>query len=273
MNIPKDHQLYEEVKDLVKRRVKVWPSAYASGQLVREYKLAYAAKYGNNNAYVGENANRNTNKRGDGNLTRWFDEKWVNVCDKDANGNYIPCGRKSASLVSSDYPYCRPTYKISRSTPKTVSEFTTDEVIAMCYLKRSMEQGVQGRPTRIYHSTYQLGGGEITANVRELSDEERAKSSNKHKKYAVDVISDNQHKTVYFGHNQYEDYTLHHDPNRMENYVKRHQRRENWDLDGIDTPGFWSRWLLWNKPSFNDSLEDIEKRFKVHVNNITLRAD
>lgn len=37
MSYPLDRRLYEKVKQQVKSRVSVWPSAYASGQVVREY--------------------------------------------------------------------------------------------------------------------------------------------------------------------------------------------------------------------------------------------
>lgn len=37
-NVPLDPELYEEVKAEAKARYKVWPSAYASGWLVQEYK-------------------------------------------------------------------------------------------------------------------------------------------------------------------------------------------------------------------------------------------
>ena len=39
MNIPLNKKLYNRLKNKVKARSKVWPSAYASGQLVRLYKL------------------------------------------------------------------------------------------------------------------------------------------------------------------------------------------------------------------------------------------
>lgn len=37
-NVPTDKALYSRVKAEAKRRFKVYPSAYASGWLVREYK-------------------------------------------------------------------------------------------------------------------------------------------------------------------------------------------------------------------------------------------
>ncbi|AGE51754.1 hypothetical protein PBCVCVM1_198R [Paramecium bursaria Chlorella virus CVM-1] len=62
-------------------------------------------------------------------------------------------------------------------------------------------------------------------------------------------------KTVRFGARGYEDYTIHKDPARMKKYVIRHQKREDWTRAGKYTPGFWSKHLLWSKPSFTDALK------------------
>lgn len=106
--------------------------------------------------------------------------------------------------------------------------------------------------------------------LRNLNSKERLQVSKKDKKYAVDLPMG---KTIYFGHRDYDDYTLHRDPERLKKYLSRHTKRENWKLSGIDTPGFWSRWLLWNKPSFNKSLQDIEDRFSINIINKTKRID
>jgi hypothetical protein len=158
-NLPLDQQLYDEVKELVKSRVKVWPSAYASGQLVKEYKKIFSEIYGPDiSAYLAsDGASNNKNSRSSGKsgnsmLSRWFDEVWVNVCEKDEYGNYMPCGRISSNLEKGSYPYCRPLYRISENTPKTVQEFTSEELDMMCKQKRSKTQGINKRPTRIYHS-------------------------------------------------------------------------------------------------------------------------
>jgi hypothetical protein len=45
-NEPVDLQMYNRIKAKVKSTVQRWPSAYASGQLVRQYKVAFAKKYG-----------------------------------------------------------------------------------------------------------------------------------------------------------------------------------------------------------------------------------
>ena len=40
----------------------------------------------------------------------------------------------------------------------------------------------------------------------------------------------------------------------------RTSRREKWS--DVTTPGFWSRWLLWSKPSLEDAAGLIEDRFR-----------
>tara|TARA_R110002072_G_scaffold3092_1_gene23113 strand:- start:5646 stop:5942 length:297 start_codon:yes stop_codon:yes gene_type:complete len=72
-------------------------------------------------------------------------------------------------------------------------------------------------------------------------------------------------KTVSFGAKGYSDYTLHKDAKRMDRYLVRHKKRENWTKNGINTAGFWSRWLLWSKPSLNGAIKLIENKFKVKI--------
>ena len=86
-------------------------------------------------------------------------------------------------------------------------------------------------------------------------------STKKDKKYMV-VIGN---KTVHFGAKGYSDYTRHKDSDRMKRYLARHKKRENWTKSGVNTAGFWSRWLLWNKPTISSSIKDIEKRFGMKI--------
>ncbi len=55
------------------------------------------------------------------------------------------------------------------------------------------------------------------------------------------------------------DFTIHKDEQRKQRYIDRHKTNENWLKSGIDTPGFWSRWLLWNLPTKKDSYMDIKE--------------
>lgn len=86
-------------------------------------------------------------------------------------------------------------------------------------------------------------------------------SDKKYKKYKVTING----KNIYFGAKGYEDYTIHHDPYRQEQYLNRHAKREDWTKSGIHTPGFWSRWLLWNKPDIYSSIQNIEHRFHLKI--------
>ena len=70
-------------------------------------------------------------------------------------------------------------------------------------------------------------------------------------------------KTIHFGQNGADDFTTHGDEKRKESYLARHKPRENWTKSGIDTAGFWSRWLLWNKPTIQESMKDIRSRFNL----------
>ena len=70
-------------------------------------------------------------------------------------------------------------------------------------------------------------------------------------------------KTVHFGSKGMSDYTKHKDKERMRRYTTRHKARENWRKSGIKTAGFWSKWLLWNKPSIGGSKKDISSKFNV----------
>ena len=49
--------------------------------------------------------------------------------------------------------------------------------------------------------------------------------------------------TVHFGATGYQDFTSHGDEDRKAAYLLRHESRENWTLKGVDSAGFWARWL------------------------------
>ena len=68
-------------------------------------------------------------------------------------------------------------------------------------------------------------------------------------------------KTVHFGATGYQDFTTSKDEKRRASYLARHKTSENWTLDGVDTAGFWARWLLWNKATITASIRDINQRF------------
>jgi hypothetical protein len=99
---PINTNLYNSIKKKVKARSKVWPSAYASGQLVREYK-SKGGKY--------KCAGKNAHGSSFGSLDRWFKEEWVDLCKPKKNGKYQKCGRSKSQRKG--YPYCRPLKRIN----------------------------------------------------------------------------------------------------------------------------------------------------------------
>jgi len=118
---PTDKALYNRVKAAAKKKFKVWPSAYASGWVVREYKRRGGKYSGKKNVREG--------------LARWFAEKWINVCKLPKR---VACGRPKTSLSTwkKKYPYCRPSKRVSRSTPRTAKELSKEEIKRRCQRKR-----------------------------------------------------------------------------------------------------------------------------------------
>lgn len=74
-------------------------------------------------------------------LGRWFKEKWVDV-SKKVDGKHPPCGRSSADGEKGrkGYPKCRPSKKVSKETPKTVSSYSKKEKKSMTNQKRKAEK-------------------------------------------------------------------------------------------------------------------------------------
>ena len=83
------------------------------------------------------------------------------------------------------------------------------------------------------------------------------KSKNKNKKY--DARIDGK-RTVSFGAAGMSDFTKHKDPERKQRYLDRHKSRENWS--DPTTAGYLSRWILWAKPTIEESIKDLNKRNK-----------
>ena len=69
-------------------------------------------------------------------------------------------------------------------------------------------------------------------------------------------------KTVSFGQKGASDFTKHKNTDRKERYIDRHKKNEDWTKSGVKTAGFYSKHVLWNKPTLKESIDDINKRFK-----------
>ncbi len=88
------------------------------------------------------------------------------------------------------------------------------------------------------------------------------RSTKKDKKYMVTIDGT---KTIHFGARGMSDYTKHKDSARKGRYSSRHKRNENWSSSGIKTAGFWSKNLLWNKPSLAESIKSTSRRYGISI--------
>jgi len=113
-NTPSDPIIYANVVETIKDRVKRWPSAYASGMVVKEYKRIMSLE--GREPYERRN---NTRPNEMNPLTRWFKEKWIDI----STGNQ--CGARKDG--ETNYPTCRPSIKISKQTPLLANQLSVTQ--------------------------------------------------------------------------------------------------------------------------------------------------
>lgn len=87
-------------------------------------------------------------------------------------------------------------------------------------------------------------------------------STRKNKKWSVELLN-HKNSTIHFGAAGYSDYTIHKDTKRKDSYLARHAKREDWTISGINTAGFWARWLLWSESSLDSAKKVISTKFNV----------
>ena len=96
------------------------------------------------------------------------------------------------------------------------------------------------------------------------------KSPNKTKKYRVYLKKDGYISAIDFGAEGYKDFIKYNisDPEKANDkkraYIARHKDAEDWSKKGIDTAGFWARWILWNKPTLEESIRNVAKTFNLN---------
>lgn len=89
------------------------------------------------------------------------------------------------------------------------------------------------------------------------------KARAKNKKYSIIINTTNGPRRINFGDDRYEDFTQHKDPERKKRYILRHEKNEDWN--DPTTAGFFAKWVLWNKPTIEESIKDIKKRFNINI--------
>lgn len=87
-------------------------------------------------------------------------------------------------------------------------------------------------------------------------------STRKNKKYMA-IFPDGT--ITHFGQKGAFDYTIHGDKKKRNSYQLLHQDNENWKKTGIKTAGFLSRYILWNKPTLKEAIENTEMRFNIKI--------
>ncbi len=137
----KDKELYDKIHKRIKRRLKKqgrsW-SLYASADLVRTYKKEYAKKRPRGKVAYSGNKPKNTG------INRWFSEQWIDVTKLPKK---VKCGRSDVKYLSyselkKKYPYCRPSKRITASTPKTVGEISKQRLKTLSAKKRKQPKRV-----------------------------------------------------------------------------------------------------------------------------------
>lgn len=86
--------------------------------------------------------------------------------------------------------------------------------------------------------------------------------NSKHKYRAEFKMENESKKTTKFGARDYSDFTIHKDPARKDRYIARHKK----DLQTNDPTraGYLSMYILWNKPTFEESFEDYKRRINIY---------
>ena len=75
-------------------------------------------------------------------------------------------------------------------------------------------------------------------------------------------IITNNSRRLYFGDSRYDHFTEGHlNEIRRKTYMNRHKKNENWN--NPTSAGALSRWILWNKPTYTESVQNYKKKFNL----------
>lgn len=244
---PINKALYRQCKARAQKKFKRYPSLYASIWISKEYRK-HGGKYANKRK---PSANEGTK--------RWLREQWTDVKVYLHTGKHLACGSRQRKVKA-----CRPLKRINKNTPITLPELRKlHSKQKLLQLANKKEKDMNGR---VYWKSGRFvpfrGGGGAFFIVHLKPAPPRSQ-----KKWTVVLHTrlGRKVKTVHFGARGYSDYTRHKDADRRDRYDVRHKKREDWTPSGIFTAGFWSKWLLWNKPSLRKSIDDMQRRFRIRI--------
>ena len=75
------------------------------------------------------------------------------------------------------------------------------------------------------------------------------------------AVFEDPKKTVHFGLRGGSTFIDHRDELKKEAYIARHRVNEDWSLP--DKAGTLSRYILWNKPTLKDSIQDYKRKYNL----------
>lgn len=130
--------------------------------------------------------------------------------------------------------------------------------------RRSRKSPVKRRSSRSRSSRTSSSTSCSNKGKKRLSLISIKRSPKKEKKYVATFCKNGRIKQTHFGAKGYQNYggvgkSRHTSKERKKRYIQRHKSRENWS--DPTTAGALSRYVLWNKPSFRESVTDYKKKF------------
>ena len=96
-----DKELYKDIVEIAKKKFDVYPSAYASMWIQKEYQ-----RHGGE--YFGKKGTK---------LNNWVKEKWIQILPLLENKKIVACGEDNKETK-----VCRPSVKVDKETPLTIQE-------------------------------------------------------------------------------------------------------------------------------------------------------
>ena len=129
--IPTNKKLYDSIVTKVKSQVARWPSAYASGMVVSEYKKAMKKLGKEPYKDVDKSLAKTPAKLLIKPLARWYKEKWID----------IKTGKECGKVRTDEYyPTCRPSIRVTKGTPTTANELSQKQKSSMIKQKQKAKK-------------------------------------------------------------------------------------------------------------------------------------
>ena len=70
--------------------------------------------------------------------------------------------------------------------------------------------------------------------------------------------------TISFGQTGASDFTKHKDNERTDAYINRNKKHEYWTTSGVKAAGWMSKHILWNRPTLQTRVADINNTIKTY---------